>query len=279
MAQFDRIALVTVGRPGDIGQEITANRIAFRVVKTDTPKTNSMLVSCWNLSASTRALFEDTQNRIALTCGYVGEALQQVAVGNISRGITEYRHPDVIVNAECGDGLVTYRDSRVTLSYASSVSTRQVIEDISRAMGLPIRPTDANLSGAYTSGWAFVGPARSALDQVAERFRLEWSIQSEELQITNRRQPATSEVILIAPDTGMIGSPEKLDNLSTNLTGDKEQPGVAVSVLLNPAIEPGVQIAIQARNFDQTQYRVRSVEHQGDTRGYEWLTRVEVVAL
>lgn len=279
MAQFDRRALVTIGRPGDLGQEIAANRIAFRVVKTDTPKTNSMLVSCWNLAPSTRALFEDTQNRVALTCGYAGEALQQVAVGDVARGATEFRHPDVIVNAECGDGLVAYRDSRVSLSYASSVSTRQVIEDIARAMRLPLRPTDANLAGSYTSGWAFVGPARSALDQVAERFGLEWSIQSEELQIANRRRPATNDVVLVSAQSGMIGSPERLDNLSTNLSGDKEQPGVAVALLLNPAIEPGAQIALEARGFDQAQYRVRSVEHHGDTRGYEWLTRLEVTAL
>lgn len=279
MLQFDRFATVAIGLPGTDGTLITDNRIQFRTLKTDKPETNSMAVTVYNLNESTRQLFEDTKNRLVLSCGYREAEVLQVGVGNISRGITEFLHPDVLSTAECGDGLVTLRDSRVSLSYASSVSAAQVIADIARNMGLRLRPTIADINGRYTNGWAFVGSAKAALEQVTNRFQLEWSIQSEELQIVESRKPATDEVILISPDTGMIGSPQRKDEVDTELTGDKQPPGIEVTMLLNPAIEPGSQVAIESRQFDRALYRVRSVEHRGDTRGLDWYTTLEVVEL
>lgn len=279
MINFDRIARVAIGLPGTDGVLIQDNRIQFRTLKTDKPETNSMAVSVYNLKESSRQLFEDTKNRIVLSCGYQGSDILQVGVGNVSYGITEYLHPDVVSTAECGDGLVTLKDSRVSLSYASSVGVNQVIADIAKAMGLRQRPTLAPLNGRYQNGWAFVGSAKAALEQVTNRFNLEWSVQSEELQIVERRQPATNEIILINPATGMIRSPKRKDETDTDLTGDKQPPGIEVELLLNPAIEPGAIVAIEARNFDRAQYRVRSVEHRGDTRGLDWTTTLEVVEL
>lgn len=279
MLQFDRFAAVAIGLPGSNGTQITENRIQFRTLKTDKPETNSMAVTVYNLNESSRQLFEDTKNRIVLSCGYRAGDVLQVGVGNISRGITEFMHPDVLSTAECGDGLVTLRDSRVSLSYSSSVSAKQVILDIAKSMGLRLRPTIADINGRYTNGWAFVGSAKAALQQVTNRFQLEWSVQSEELQIVESRKPANAEVILISPDTGMIGSPQRKDDVESELTKAKQPPGIEVTMLLNPAIEPGAQVAIESRQFNRAQYRVKSVEHRGDTRGPEWYTTIEVAEL
>lgn len=278
MPNFNRVCELIVGKPGENGQKITDNRIAFKVLKTDTPETNSLAISAYNLSPSTRALLETTENRVLLSCGYSDEVVYQVAVGNITFGKTEYMHPDVITSAECGDGLVSLRDSRSTLSYASSVPVKKVVEDIAKDMGLKVKGTNANLSGSYVSGWAYAGPSRMALQQVTDRFQLEWSVQSEEIQITDRRKPYTEDAILINQSTGMIGSPERLDNVGKNLTGDKEEPGYKVIHLLLPQIEPGMKVSIESRDIE-AYFRVKTVEHAGDTRGTEWYTTLELIEI
>lgn len=279
MINFERIATVAIGKPGENGVLIQDNRIQFRVLKTDKPETNSMAVTVYNLKESSRQLFETTQNRVVLSCGYAGGQVLQVAVGDISYGITEYMHPDVLSTAECGDGLVKLRESRVSLSYASSVGVQQVIADIAKAMGLKQRPTLAPLNGRYQNGWSYVGGAKAALEQVTNRFDLEWSVQSEELQIVERRKPATREIILINPSTGMIRSPKRKDQTETERKKNKQPPGIEVELLLNPAIEPGAIVALESRDIDRAQYRVRTVEHRGDTRGPEWTTTLDVVEL
>lgn len=280
MTQFNRFARVTVGRPGEDGIAITSDdaRIQFRVAKSDKPEANSLGVSLYNIGPSVRRLFEDTDNRIFLDTGYAAGDVRQVAVGDISRGLTQAQEPDMVTSAEAGDGLVSIRDSRVSLSYASPVKAERVIRDIAERMGIEVR-SNADLSQSYPRGWAYAGAAREALDQVTEKFRLDWSVQSQELQITNRREPATDEVVLVSPQTGMIRSPEPVDDVRDNIGGDKERPGLRVSMLLSPTINPGGRIAIEARDYDRAQYRVVTVEHRGDTRGMDWHTIAEVVEL
>ena len=279
MINFDRKAELLVTNSEGVGASIRDNRIAFRVFKSDTPDTNSLAVSVYNLAQNSRSLLESTENTITLLCGYADEELKQVGIGNIAKGLTEYLHPNVVTSAEAGDGLVTLRETRVQLSYASSVSVRQVIQDIARSMGLEIRPTTANFSGQYRQGWAFSGNARDALKQVTDRFNLEYSVQNNELQIVNAKQPASEQVYLISPETGLLGSPQIRDEVLGVQQGAKENAGIDVTLLLNPAIEPASIVSVSAREYENIQYRVKTVEHQGDTRGLEWYTKLELVEL
>jgi len=279
MINFDRKAELLIVNGEGVGISIRENRIAFRVFKSDKPDTNSLAVSVYNLAQNSRSLLENTKNRVSLLCSYADEELKEVAVGDIAKGITEYLHPNTVTSIEAGDGLVTLRETRVQLSYVSSVGVRQVIQDIARSMGVQLRPTNANFSGQYRQGWAFTGNAKDALKQVTDRFGLEWSIQSNELQIVNSKQPATDQVYLISPQTGLLGSPQKRDEVIGVQSGNKEPAGVDVTLLLNPAIEPASIVAISCRDYDNIPYLVKTVEHQGDTRGAEWYTKLELVEL
>jgi len=276
MTNFGRFARVTVGAPGSDGVLIDGNRIEFAVRKTDDPEANSLSVSITNLAPSSRRAMETTDNRIILEAGYALD-VRQVAVGDITTGRTEYLPPDQVTTAKCGDGLKALANTRVSLSYSGAIAAQKVIDDIARSMGLNLRETAADLSGSYSDGWAFGGPARTALDKVTRRFGLSWSIQDEELQIVDRRGVNTREAVFISPSTGLIGSPLPVDDLRDNLEGDKEQPGVQITTLLNPLIEPGGVIVVDSREYREAEMRVKTVTHIGDTRGDAWQTVAEVV--
>jgi phage protein D len=284
MRNFNRVCAVRVGKAGDEGLEIRDNKIKFTVVKNDKPESNSLEVTLYNLAPATRTAFETAGNRLELYAGYKDGPLMLVAMGNIHNGKTELptgkENPNAKTVAQCGDGLMTLRDSRVSLSYASNVSAKQVIGDIAAKMKLDIKQTDADMSGTYIRGYSFTGAARDALNEVTKRFGLDWSVQNEMLQITDRRKPATKEITLINKDTGMVKSPTRQDTMGIDREADKNPPGLTVTTLLLPSIEPRDIVAIEAQGFSKAEYLVRSVTHKGDTYSTtEWRTTLSVTEL
>lgn len=276
MINFNRVAQVIAGPYGQDGVLITAGRIAFNVVKTDKPKTNTMDVRIYNASPNTRQLLETTENALILNAGYT-TSLRQVAAGDITRGRTSLAGPDRITHATCGDGLRALASTRVSLSYDGAVSAQQIIDDLSGSLGLPLRETDADLSGKFRTGWAFVGQARDAMTAIARRFDLDWSVQNEELQVVTRRGVTTQDAVLITSGTGLIGHPEAMDDNGEDTIDAKEPPGLRLTTLLNPLYEPGGVVVLQTLDYNGPEYRIKRVEHVGDTHGADWHSTIEVV--
>lgn len=276
MINFKRQAEIIVGPYGEEGLSLTGHHFTFNVVKTSDGKANMMNVEVYNCSPDTAKLFETTENTIIINAGYFLN-VHQLAVGDITQGKTSISGPDRVSSALCGDGLRTLSKSRVSLSYAGSVNAEQIIGDIAAKLGLDLRETEADLAGKFRSGWAFVGPAREAMTAIAKRFNLDWSIQNEEIQITERRGVNTQDAVLITPQTGLIGFPEPLDDDRDDTGEAKEDPGLVIRTLLNPLLEPGGIVVLNTRDYDDAEFRIRRVEHNGDTAGGDWMSIIEVI--
>lgn len=276
MTNYMRVASIIVGPAGEEGEELTGHRLAFSVKKTTKSSANTMTVHVYNAAPTTRALLETTDNRVILTAGYQGNT-RQVAVGNITRAATSYQPPSRITSVTCGDGVKSLASARVSLSYDGAVTASQIVSDIASSLDVEMKETTADLSGKFSSGWAFVGPARDAMSAIAGKFGLDWSIQNEEMQITAARGVNTSDAILITSDTGLIGIPEPLDADRDNLPTDTEGNGLKVRTLMNPLYEPGGLVVLTSRDYDSAQFRIRTVEHSGDTYGAAWQSTLEII--
>ncbi len=274
--QFDRIAEVRFGQPGEQGPKITDNRIVFRVLKTEDATANELDVDIYNLNKASQAEATRAGAVISLAAGYAKSVSSILGIGDITRASTDYPAPDVITRIVAGDGLRALRDTRVTLAYRGGVTADRLINSIAEQMGIGVRQTDADMTGSYRQGFAFLGTAREALDSVTSRFGLDWSIQNFDLQILERRTTSSRQPVVITPDTGMLGSPEPIDDLGTNLLDDKARPGYRVRCLLNPRIEPGIRVVVASRDVPESTFRAITVEHSGDTRGLDWHSVVEV---
>lgn len=276
MLNFNRVAQVIAGPYGQEGVLITGLDVSFSVVKTDDPKVNTMEVRVYNAAPNTRQLLETTENTVIVNAGYFGN-VRQLAAGDITKGSTVMSGVDRVTSALCGDGLRALSTKRVSLSYDGAVSARQIINDISTALGLEVQETDADLSGKFRTGWAFVGPAKDAMTSIAKRFGLDWSVQNEEIQVTTRRGVNTKEAVLITPETGLIGHPAPLDDARDDNVDAKEPPGLRIMTLLNPLYVPGGVVVLRSKGYDDAEFRIKRVEHDGDTRGSAWHSTLEVV--
>lgn len=301
MALFDRVCELVVGQSGKEGILITDLRISFSIEKTLNETLNTSTIKIYNLSPSSRKLVETPNNACILKAGYKQDkGAVTIFVGIVRRSLTTREGPDWVTNLELDDGLIAYRDSKTSLSFAAGTSARDVLIQVANKFGLPTN-TIPESDKQYPQGFSFVGRVRDAMNKVCNYLGFEWSIQNQEIQIIKKGGFKERTAIVISQDSGMVGSPEleaktmsdKLaakQGLTTNSKGvvtkrsDKltvsdnppkdrlEVQGYKVNMLMQPTMLPGDVVKLEAEGINDF-FRVVKTSHDGDNFGNEWQTQ------
>lgn len=306
MTLFNRVCELVVGQSGKEGLSIKDLRISFSIEKTATETLNTSTIKIYNLSQSSRKLVETPNNAVVLKAGYVDDiGPVTIFVGIVRRSLTLREGPDWITELELDDGLIAYRDSKVSVSFSPGSLGINVLEQVASKFGLPVAkfPSEV-LNKTYPQGFSFVGRVRECMSKVCNYLGLEWSIQNQEIQVIKKGGHLERSALLISSNTGMLDSPEleaktmsdklaakqgittKSDGVTTKksdkLTVSGNPPkdrlevqGYKVRSLLQPTVLPGSLIQLQARGVDNF-FKVEKVTHQGDTHGKEWETEMNV---
>lgn len=302
MALFDRVCELIVGQSGKEGILITDLRMSFSIEKTLNETLNKSTIKIYNLAPASRKLVETPNNAVILKAGYKQDkGALTIFVGIVRRSLTVREGPDWITELELDDGLIAYRDSKTSLSFAAGTSARDVLTQVANKFGLPIG-TIPESDKQYPQGFSFVGRVRDAMNKVCNYIGFEWSIQNQEIQIIKKGGFKERTAIVISQDTGMVGSPEleaktmsdKLaakQGITTNSKGvvtrksDKltvsdnppkdrlEVQGYKVNTLLQPTILPGHVVKLEAEGINEFM-KCEKTTMQGDTHGNEWVTEL-----
>ena len=274
MRLWDRRVTVTVGPEGGEGVAVDERfHIEFVVSKSVGAEQNRIDCTKYGLSEQTRARIMEPEQVIQIEAGHA-EGTEVLAIGDITRAVVEHAPPEIRTVIEAGDGARALRDRKVNLSFAAGASVQRVLDAIAQELALGRRATGAQVAGEYQEGVSFSGTAKDALDRVTARAGVTWSIQDGELQILDREQPSQGRGALLTPDTGLLDSPQRIDDEAFGLER-AAGTGYEVRSLLNPKIRPGEAVVIQSRDVDG-QFRVDTVTHSGSTRGNDWETVAEV---
>lgn len=274
MPRFDRRCAVTIGPEGGTGVRVDERfRVAFRVVKTLGTDVNTSDVRIYGLSQDTRQRILSEGEVVQIEAGYAS-GTEVLGIADITRAVVERQPPDIITLLECGDGVRALRDRKVALSFEAGASVQRVLDRIAQELALGERATGAQVEGTYREGVSFSGTAKDALNRVTQRAGVTWSIQDGELQILDRVEAAQGRGVLLTPETGLLHSPERLDDVGLE-TDRQKQAGWRVRTLLNPKIRPGERLVIESAEVSG-EYRIDTVEHVGDTRANDWFTEAEV---
>lgn len=302
MALFNRIGEIIIGQSGGNGVSIKDLRFSFAIEKNSSPTPNTNTLRIWNLNDTTRSLIETPNNAVIVKAGYTEDiGPVTVFVGIVTRSTTIREGADWITELEMADGVIAYRDSKVSISFPAGTKATTVITGIASRFGLPVKslPADAPTK-TYPQGFSFVGRIREAMDKACRFAGMEWSIQDQEVQVINKGGVSTKVAIVLTPDTGMIGSPEpEAKTMSEKAAADRgittntagvvkkasqtdsgevkerlEVRGYKVRSLLQPTIQPGGYVKINSRNINNQFFRVEDVKHVGDTGGGEWITEL-----
>jgi len=266
---FDRSYRAVITGEGE-ARTIDGLRMSFDVRKTRSSTPNTCDAVFWNPSEQTRRVAQATDAEIEIYAGYGGEA-KLISRAQINRAIVVRQPPDILLEIEAQEGQRNLREKTVSVSHSGGARVENVLNELTGILGFDVRPIEFDLGQELRGGFSHVGKVSRAMDDLVKRFGGDWSVQNGEvLVLPPEGFVGTAEVPVISAQTGMINSPEPVeDQTSTERKSTEARNGYKVTSLLQPTIEPGDRFELRALDA-QGVFAVDAVEHQGDTRGRNW---------
>lgn len=269
-------------------------RVQFRVVKHLRRQPNTCDITISNLSQNSRAALQKKKRvKVILEAGYLSN-IAQIFAGE-SRFVDQVLdHATWNTKIECGDGERAYSYARVAESFKPGTKVSDVVEAVAKQMGATVTGHIDELRATpeqFLNGFVAFGKTANELDTLLRSLGFTWSMQDGQVQVLQDAVASGEPVIRLAPDTGLIGSPEHgspdkdvpLPQVSTSAEDvdfsfaakKKQGPAVLkVRSLLQPGLRPGRRVQVQSRDVNGI-FRIEQVTHSGDTAGGDWYSDLE----
>lgn len=256
-------------------------RIIFEITKSVLSFPNLARIQIYNPNSDTLSLLQKKFTKIVLNAGYESN-LRLLFKGEIRNVYQTKIGTDRIVTIYAGDGEKDWQNATFNKTFTENVSISSAIlevlktfEEVSLGVinGLP--QVADKLRGQTLSG-----SSKDILDNFADEYGFNWSIQDGEMVIVPIEEPLQSnEAVLVNAATGMIGSPTVTEI------------GADVTTLLNPRMLPNRAFKIESVNAEiqlgnlffreiprttaEGTYKIQEVTFKGDSREGDWLSSVK----
>jgi hypothetical protein len=253
-------------------------RTVFKVDKTPGKEPNTLDLQLTNLSQDTRGGIQKKGAKVVVLAGY-GDDHAQIFSGD-ARLVNHTREgADWITRIQAGDAERQHLYARANESFAPGTSVQAVATYLVKQLtaNRTLDPGNAYerlaaITGPlreYVHGYTVHGRASTVLDRVLKGVGLSYSVQDGVIQILAPGEAAKVLAVELAPDSGLLGSPEQC---APAVKGGK--PVLKVRCLLNPRILPGRKISIKSENHTGI-FKVGKLTHEGDTSAGPWFTSFE----
>jgi hypothetical protein len=209
---------------------------------------------------------------VELAAGYAADA-PTIFRGTLRRAVESRDGDDWVITVTAGDGAYAIRSARVRRSFAADTQLGTVIRAIADAMQVGYGNLDDVLPGAqfervgaiFPEGTVLHGQAADELTALCRSAGLEWSIQDGHLLMLERGAAIRRQAVVLSPDTGLVGSPER--------NGRRRAKAKA---LLIPDLVPGRIVDLRS-DVIAGEFRILHAEYTGDTSGGDWYAALDLV--
>jgi hypothetical protein len=253
--------------------------IAFQVKKNLKAESNTARIQIYNLAEGTRNKILEKNRRVQIHAGYEeGDGYKLLFDGSIMTVDHLREVPDRVTRIEANDGEKALRETHVSVSYAQNASADRILKDLIKAMGLPEKFVTSPKAKKLLQGFVHHGPGKDALEKICRSLGLEYSIQNGQIQVLEQGKTDNSPQrgILITPDSGLVGSPERIRQIKDDPKAEKKPEGWRIRCLLQPTLNPGSWVAVQSEAIPKvTAFRIESVEHSGNNIRGPWESVIE----
>lgn len=245
-------------------------KLTFRVERSLQRDPNKAEISIWNLRQQSRVRLQEKNIPTTLEAGYFGDTAQ-IFGGVLEFGSSIRQGADWVTTIQSADGGDKIASQRINVSFKGATGIGTVLQRLAGELGLGLgnvaeKASQGSLRGdvtEYLNGIVFSGNTYDQLEKVAKQMGLGISIQDGQIQLLGPTETLKPRAVLLAPTTGMIGTPEP-----------GEDGSIKVRSLLQPNLIPGRLFEVrsaQVRGF----YRVDRVVFTGDTWGDAWYSDLE----
>jgi|GEM_PF-2443979 len=285
MLYFDRVCKVVI----EGAQMITIenSKIQFEIIKSKNAKENTAKVEIYNLAPYTRKLITEQEALVRIFAGYAQDkGLIEIGQGDISKVKHNRDKTEVVTEIYIAEGLKKIRDNPISIGFSSKSKLKLTnILDALRTKSnnqFVFRLIDVDESKTIDNGYSDLGSLDQILNNLGLQFGFGWSIQNGIITIKGTKKPLANEVMLLTPSSGLILNPESVKQVSRRLGKSsitkQERKVNSVQALLQPHLQVNDIIAIQSQDLNG-KYEIQKITHKGDTRGNDWYSDMEVIAI
>lgn len=279
--QYKRAYDLTITPTDGDARVIKDLRINFEITKSILSFPNLCRLNIYNPNEDTLAALQNKFTKIVLNAGYEGD-VKLLFKGEVRNVFQNRAGVDRLITVYAGDGERDWQNATFNKTFTENVTISAAIEEVLKSFeevtvgvvnGLP--QVADKLRGQTLSG-----SSKDILDQFAEEYGFDWSIQDGEVIITPVESPLEGdEAVLVNAATGMIGSPTVTEI------------GADVTTLLNPRMLPNRAFQIESVNADiqlgnlffrdvkrttaEGTYKIQEVTFKGDSREGDWVSSVK----
>ena len=277
-------------------------RIAFEIEKGRKPYNNSRF-TIYNLSNIRREnldVFDKTATTVSLFVKYQEDpGFQLLAKTDISSVSHSFDLPNISTTLSCEDGRNVLSEP---VSFAAPKKEAKMSEIIKQLEGVLNQAISAPFSllnnesssflteKTFAGGWNDTCIAKDAFEKLGDEAEGHATVVDGELQIIpdDGFEETEKKGKVISQDTGMIGFPQKMDNVLTKSGKKKKKkngeatsaPGYEVTTLLDPSVKPGHRVKLICKRMNiNSIFNVESVSHRGDTHGDIWESKIRLLFL
>jgi len=233
----------------------------------------------YNLSQDTEWEISNKGDYIGLRAGYE-DSIDYIFKGEIVNIIKERNGSNRLTRLICKSGSVSQGKSVINEPFEKNVTLKELCKACADALGFPIIFKDSDFPGEspYLSGYTLSGDPKKILGKLAKAHGFDWIIESNKIVIVAKKSSRGVSPIVVSASNGMVGIPE--------LT----EVGVDVTTRINPALKIGGEFRIKAEfgkvNFSNVYfqdvpdtlgegtYTIQKLQHEGDSYGDAWNTKI-----
>lgn len=279
--QYKRAYDITIIPQDGEARVIKGLRINFEITKSVLSFPNLCRLNIYNPNEDTLAALQKKFTKIIINVGYEGD-VRLLFKGEIRNVFQNRAGVDRLITIYAGDGERDWQNATFNKTFTENVTISSAIEEVLKSFeevtvgvvnGLP-------QAADKLRGQTLSGSSKDILDQFAEEYGFDWSIQDGEVIITPIESPLEGdEAVLVNAATGMIGSPTVTE------------VGADVTTLLNPRMLPNKAFKIESVNADiqlgnlffrnikrttaEGTYKIQEVTFKGDSREGDWISSVK----
>lgn len=274
--QYIRNCKLLVYGSGGSGLDLSGLRIQFKVKKTDSETPNTAEITVYNITKDTVSRIGKEFGCVSLQAGYESN-FGVIFTGNIKCvDFGKENGTDTFIKITAGDGDDAYNNAVVNATLSAGSTHGDQINKATGAMssGNVSKGSVEGIGGnKLARGKVMYGLSRKYIRQVAASNQMIWSIQDGKMQMVKVDGLLPGQGVLLNSKTGLIGTPEKSDD------------GIKAKCLLNPMMRVSGLVKIDEASVagsgcgSDGEYKLLSVEHNGDTHGQDWYSDIVCVGV
>lgn len=285
MLYFDRVCKVVIEGAKVI--TIENSKIQFEIIKSKNAKENTAKVEIYNLAPATRKLITEQDALVRIFAGYAqNKGLIEIGQGDISKVKHNRDKTEVVTEIYIAEGLRKIRDNPISISFSSKSKLKlaNVLDNLRTKSNnqFVFRLIDVDESKTIDNGYSDLGSLDQILNNLAIQFGFGWSVQNGIITIKGTKKSLANEIMLLTPKNGLILHPESVKHVSRRLEKSsitrQEKKVNSIQALLQPHLQVNDIIAIASGDLNG-KYEIQKITHKGDTRGNDWYSDMEVIAM